>query len=79
MKFDDLLSNVQAGKGHLYRVVLSEQGKEVYKGGNISVMKQMLIHFYALDMRHAEGIFHKRLIARLGSANAYLYKIERVK
>jgi hypothetical protein len=62
-----------------FKVVLSEQGKHIYKSGNIVVMKPMLITFEAKDMAHAEGYFHRRLIERMGSASAYLFKVERVK
>lgn len=62
-----------------FKVVLSEKGKEIYQGGNVKVMKSMLITFEAKDMSHAEGYFYSKLIERMGSGSAYLFKVEKVK
>lgn len=62
-----------------FRVILSGQGKDVFRGGNVPVMKKMLVSFDARDLRHAEGLFFNRLIEVMGSASLYLFKVEKVK
>lgn len=62
-----------------FRIVLSEHGKDVYKGANIPVMNQMLFTFDAKNKKYAEGFFDKVLIERMGSANEYLFRIVEVK
>lgn len=62
----------------LFRVILSERGKAIYKGGNVEVMKPLLICFEAKDLRYAEGFFLKKLTETLGSASENLFKIEKI-
>jgi hypothetical protein len=61
-----------------FKVVLSEKGKEVYKGGNIPVMKPMLKDIRAKNLRDAEAIFYGRIQATLGSANRYLFDVKKI-
>lgn len=61
----------------IYKVVLTDRGKQIFKGGNIPVMKKMLFKFKAENPRKAYWHFYKVLIRTLGSGSEYLYKIVR--
>lgn len=63
----------------LYRITLSEKGKEIFKGGNIEIMGKPLIRFKAKGKKEAEQKFYNILNESIGFASEYLYKIEEIK
>lgn len=58
-----------------FKIVLSKQGKEIFKGGNVKVMKKMLISFTADNMRKAIKFFDLKLLESLGSASESAFKV----
>ena len=62
-----------------YNIVLTERGKEIFKGGNTKPMSKMLISFQAKNRWKAEVYFDKRLRETLGSASENLFEVEEKK
>jgi hypothetical protein len=63
-----------------YKIVLTERGKEIYKGGNIEVMKPILnISFEAMTPLKARGKFIKLITEKVGSASLDYYNFEKVR
>jgi len=66
-------------KQNTYFVELSEKGMEIFKGGNIEVMKKAFINFKANNMKRAEEIFYNHMNETIGTSGIYQYKIREVK
>lgn len=70
-----------------YKIILSQRGKEIYKGGNIEVLKPLInktfeIRNYKVKSQGfnvAENVLYKMVMETLGSASFNLYIIEEVK
>ena len=63
-----------------YKIVLSKFGKEIYKGGNIEVMKPLLSRTTVADsMKKAEQWFDRQMMETVGWSNQNLFKLEVVK
>jgi len=61
-----------------FQTVLTARGKECYKGGNVDVMRQMLVSFVARNKLDARRKFDKILCETVGSASEYLYSFKEV-
>lgn len=62
-----------------FKIVLTERGKEIYKGGNTKPMSKMLISFQAKNRWKAEVFFDNVLRETLGSASENLFEVEEEK
>lgn len=62
-----------------YRIVLTEKGKEIFKGGNTKPMSKMLFSFEAKNRWKAEVYFDSKLRETLGSASENLFEVEEKK
>ena len=58
-----------------YKIVLSDKGKEIYKGGNIEVMKKMLVSFEADNLRKAKKYLNNKLLESIGSSAEFDFKV----
>ena len=52
-----------------YKIILSEQGKAIFKGGNIKPMNKVLISFECDNLIRAKKFFDKTIIETLGSGS----------
>jgi hypothetical protein len=63
-----------------YQVILTEQGENIFKGGNIEVMRKLLTHkFVAKNKAQAESIFNALLLHNGGSSQSQWYTIREAK
>jgi hypothetical protein len=70
-----------------YKIILSEKGKNIYKGGNVEVLKPILnetietenykIESQGLDI--ARSILYDYIMQTLGSGSFYLFDLEELK
>ena len=70
-----------------FKIILSQRGKEIFKGGNIEVLTPLLNQVIDVDKykvkaqaEHvAENILYYRIIQSLGSGSFNLYALEELK
>jgi len=70
-----------------YKIILSNRGREIYKGGNIEVIKPLLDEIIQtkgyknkiIDRDKAESILYKFVMEKMGSASINLFSIEEIK
>jgi hypothetical protein len=62
-----------------FEIVLSDCGKEIFKGGNIEVMKRPLIKFEADSDRSAEHKYNMIISEMVGSASFRNYELKKLK
>lgn len=62
-----------------FKSVLTQKGKQVFKGGNIEVMQKGLITFEAKNKLAANRYFTLFITETLGSSGLDFFKIEVVK
>ena len=61
-----------------YKIVLTEKGKAIFKGGNIEPMSKMLINITSATLKGAEEVFNRELNKTLGSSMIDYYKLVEV-
>lgn len=70
-----------------YKIVLSSRGKEIYKGGNIEVLKPLLNQIIetkkykvnAQGLTVAENILYYKVMETLGTGSLNLFTLEQIK
>jgi hypothetical protein len=60
-----------------FKIILSKRGEEIFKGGNIEVMKKPLRSFTAKSVREAESIFNGIITVEVGSASFGNYELKK--
>lgn len=61
-----------------FKIVLTEKGKQIFKGGNIEVMRPNLFIFEAENLKKAHEYFYNYLF-KIGTSQEYYYQIEELK
>jgi hypothetical protein len=62
-----------------FKIILSAEGKQLFKGGNIEPISKPLIEFKADSLRAAEREFTNIIYSTVGSGSMSLYNLEQVK
>lgn len=66
-------------KEKTFKIVLSKKGKDIYKGGNIEVMKKALKTFKAKTTKEVDDEFYRILNETIGWASYQNYQVEEIK
>lgn len=61
-----------------FKIVLTEKGRKIFKGGNIEVMQPNLFIFEAESLKRAQEFFYGWLNT-IGTSNKPYYYIEQIK
>ena len=72
----EVLLSGRNAKEKKYKIILTTQGRIIYKGGNLEVMNKILNFEFISPEKKAKDVFYNKVITTLGSGSLYLFGLE---